>query len=80
VILGNLYDEKCDIFSFGCLAYLLLSGQMLFEGKSNHEISILTEDNDYIERAIGKLVAPKGLKNLLRRLLETDPKKRISAR
>lgn len=80
VILGNVYDEKCDIFSFGCLAYLLLSGRMLFEGRSNQEISILTEDNDYIERTIQKLVAPKGLKNLLKRLLEVDSKKRISAR
>lgn len=28
----NIYDEKCDVFSFGCLAYLLLSGKKLFDG------------------------------------------------
>lgn len=80
VIAGNFYDEKCDIFSFGCLAYLLLSGRMLFEARSNAEILVLTEDNDFIQKRVERLVAPQGLKNLLNKALEVNPKHRISAR
>ncbi len=80
VINGNKYDEKCDMFSFGCLAYLLLAGRKIFEGISNEEISILTEDNDYIYKAVENLAAPKGLKNLLKKVLDVCPMKRLSAR
>ena len=45
---SNIYDERCDVFSFGCLAYLLLSGKKLFEGMPPEDIVMLTEDNDYI--------------------------------
>ena len=80
VLTDNIYNEKCDLFSFGCLAYLLLAGKKLFEGISNQEIVMLTEDNEYIEREVRKLKAPKTLKNLLRKVLEVDPRKRISAK
>ena len=32
VIHDNKYDEKCDIFSLGCLFYFLHKGQCLFDG------------------------------------------------
>ncbi len=44
------------------------------------EISILTEDNDYVHTLLKKLTTPKALKDLLKKILEVDPKKRLSAR
>ena len=80
VINDNKYDEKCDIFSLGCLFYFLHRGQSLFHGKTNNEICNMTCDKGAIERKI------KSLRNLneksddlLRKFLEIDPKKRISA-
>lgn len=73
VLTDNMYTEKCDLFSFGCLAYLLLAGKKLFEGISNQEIVMLTEDNEYIETEIRNLNAPKALKSLLRKVLQVDP-------
>ena len=34
VVHENKYDEKCDMFSLGCLFYFLFKGQSLFSGKS----------------------------------------------
>ncbi len=62
VLSNNLYNEKCDIFSFGCLAYLLLSGKKLFGGFSAAEIIVLTEDNDFIDEKVSRIKASKGLK------------------
>jgi serine/threonine protein kinase len=30
ILKNNIFDEKCDLFSFGCLIYMLFSGQQLF--------------------------------------------------
>jgi dual specificity tyrosine-phosphorylation-regulated kinase 2/3/4 len=37
VLLKLDYDEKIDIWSLGCIAYELLTGTMLFNGKNEHE-------------------------------------------
>lgn len=80
VVVGEEYSNKCDVFSFGCLVYLLLSGKKLFSGLSNSEIEALTYDNRYVHAEIDKLQAPKALKSLVKKVLDVDPEKRISAR
>ena len=37
MILGQLYNEKSDIWSIGVIACMLLTGQNLFSGKSKEE-------------------------------------------
>ena len=32
------YNEVCDIFSLGCVMYLLVTGKCLFKGKNQSEI------------------------------------------
>jgi calcium-dependent protein kinase len=37
-VLKGEYDEKCDVWSIGALAYIMLSGEPAFNGNSNNEI------------------------------------------
>ena len=37
-VLTNLYNEKCDIWSIGIILYMLLSGNVPFDGKNELEI------------------------------------------
>jgi calcium-dependent protein kinase len=38
IIDGKFYDNKVDIWSFGVIAYILLSGRPPFNGKNKQEI------------------------------------------
>ena len=37
-VLGESYDEKCDIWSLGVIFYILLAGYPPFNGNNNEEI------------------------------------------
>ena len=37
-VLKGCYDERCDVWSIGCLAYIMLSGEPPFNGNSNNDI------------------------------------------
>lgn len=51
----NSYDEKCDLFSLGCLFYFLHKGQSLFHDRSIEQIFEMTRDDRIIERKINAL-------------------------
>lgn len=76
----NRYDEKCDLFSVGCLFYFLHKGENLFHLKTTKEIHTMIRDRNIISRKIKNLVnLTSQSENLLEKLLEIDPKNRISA-
>ncbi|KAL3129781.1 protein kinase [Cryptosporidium hominis] len=93
VYLNNDYDEKVDMWSIGTILYELITGQRLIE--CNHQIhcnaneKILRFDFSNIEKKINEHISThytfgdvnwvEDLIDLLRRLLEKSPSKRISA-
>ena len=77
-VLRNSYTEKCDVWSCGVILFVLLSGKMPFGGTD-------VEAKAALERGLYSMEAPEWEdvsqtgKNLVRRMLQVDPRRRISA-
>ena len=78
VLKGN-YDEKCDIWGFGIIFYILLCGYPPFNGDSDEEIfkSVLKGDLQFPPEEWDSV--SDNAKNLIQKFLTKNPKKRISA-
>jgi serine/threonine-protein kinase len=74
---GRTVDRRADMWAFGCLLYELLAGQRAFGGEtiSDTLAAVLKEAPDW--SALPK-ETPSGIRRLLRRCLEKDPRKRWS--
>ena len=74
---SSFYGKEIDLWSAGVIMYVLLEGKYPFHGNDKSKIqwhrSVL--DGNYPEPKNGSQAA----KNLIRRLLEVDTKKRITA-
>ena len=78
-VLKKHYDEKCDIWSCGVIMYILLSGRPPFPGDSDKEIMDKVALGKYdLEESPFDQLSNSG-KDLIKKLLVKDPKKRISA-
>jgi len=82
------YDDRCDVFSAGCIFYFMLFGQPFFEGtnaseilKNNRRAAIDFGSIHKIkeEQSNPKSKISKDALDLLLQLLEMDASKRISA-
>ena len=78
-VVNNLYDEKSDEWSCGILMYILLTGNLPFEGET--EIEIFDNIKKYnINFNTGELKnVSNNCMNLLKRLLDPKKKNRITA-
>lgn len=73
------YEPKCDIFSAGVIFYILLTERSPFDGKSFKEI-LQKNKACKIDFKNPKLKRNKAALDLLQKMLEVDPEKRVSAK
>ena len=76
---GAKVDTRSDLYSFGVLAYRVLSGRLPFDGPSpRHFLSQHASSAPLpLERAAPQLSRYVGLLSLVMRLLDKDPAKRL---
>jgi calcium-dependent protein kinase len=78
-VIKKNYDEKCDLWSCGVIMYILLSGRPPFSGDDDREIMLKVRKGKYdLESEPFDKLSKSGL-DLIKNLLEIDPKKRLSA-
>lgn len=73
------YDEKCDIWSCGVILYILLSGTPPFNGDDDNLIMEAVKRGFYSFDTEEWRPISVEAKRLISKMLERDPKKRISA-
>jgi serine/threonine protein kinase/Tol biopolymer transport system component len=73
---GKTVDKRTDVWAFGCALYELLTGRRAFQGEtfSDTITKILGEAPDW--QALPE-TTPPGIRRLLRRCLEKDPRQRL---
>ena len=75
---GKPADRRADIWAFGCVLFEMLSGRRPFEGDDVSLIlaAVLKQNVDFTALPAD---TPTSIRRLLRRCLEKDPRKRLSA-
>ncbi|CAD8159715.1 unnamed protein product [Paramecium pentaurelia] len=77
IFMGGGYDEKIDIWSAGIILYQLLFGQLPFQSETILDTIEMITDSKLNSTFLGQLNPL--IQDLLKRLLEKDPNKRLSA-
>lgn len=77
ILRGNGYDERVDIWGYGVVMFMLLTGKYPYDGSDREKIfnRITTKEIDY-----SKYNFHPGALDLIKRILRKNPKKRISIR
>lgn len=78
-VLKEKYDEKCDVWSCGVILYILLCGYPPFNADTDEEILEKIKKGKFIFPAEEWDLVSKEAKEFICKLLEYDPKKRLSA-
>ena len=78
-IVNNKYDFECDEWACGIMMYILLVGEPPFQGESEEEIFlyVMKEEPDLNIKPLEHI--SDDCKDLIKKLLEKDSKKRIKA-
>jgi len=78
-VLEGDYDEKCDMWSFGVIIYVLLCGIFPFKGRDEDDTLQLIHAGEYsMDGEVWSNISDDA-KDLVRKLLLLDPTQRISA-
>src|SRR5206468_8870258 len=75
---GKAVDARADIWAFGAVLYEMLTGTRAFAGEdiSDTMVAVLSKDPDLARLPAG---TPTCVRELLRRCLERDVKRRLQA-
>jgi calcium-dependent protein kinase len=73
------YTEKCDVWSCGIIMYILLTGLPPFNGDSDEEIVTKIKNGRFNMDKYPWPIISSQAKDLIKKLLEFDPHKRITA-
>ena len=77
-VLSGKYTNKCDIWSAGVIAYMLLSGKAPFTGSTEAEILKKVQTGSY-DMTTGWQSVNEKAKDFVRALLNVDQSARLSA-
>ena len=77
VLEGKTYDQTCDIWSIGVIAYMCLAGMPPFKGKNDVAIhkAIITNDYDFDENIWSEMPHAR---DFVESLLKVRPSKRLT--
>ena len=73
---GKAVDRRTDIWSFGCVLYECLTGKRAFEGETVSDTIARILERDVEWTRLPK-TTPARIRELLKRCLEKDPRKRL---
>lgn len=75
---GKAVDRRADIWAFGVVVFEMLTGRRTFEGEEISDVlaAVLRQDLDFTTLPSA---TPSSVRRLLKRCLERDPRKRLSA-
>jgi len=73
---GKAVDKRTDIWAFGCVLFEMVTGRKAFAGETTSDViaAILQGEPDWSAVPAG---TPDGLRALLERCLDKDPKRRL---
>ena len=78
-VIRGCYTDKCDLWSCGVLLYALISGEFPFDAEFHDQLlACILDGKVSLKESIWSTVSVE-LKNLLLKLLQKDPEKRITA-
>lgn len=75
---GKPADRRVDLWAFGCLLYEMLTGRHPFAGNTPQDMLVKIFEHEPDWSALPEKT-PSGMRSLLRRCLEKDPKQRLDS-